>query len=265
MGNKKRSGKKPCYSSLTGELLYGIQPVKEALVCQKRQIFYLYLKHGGKSPSTPSSERLEELARLAKKANIPVNRMDNRQMDQLVGGVLHQGSILSCGPVPYGDAHLLADPTPTEHRLFVALDQVEDPHNMGAIIRSSAFFHASGVIVPMNHSAPLTPTVSKSSAGVLEYFPVIGVPNLARFLEQQKKKGYWIVGLDADTEECISSLKWDRSYILVVGNEGKGMRQLVHATCDWHLSIAGNSEVSSLNVSNATAVALFQLTQHPAN
>ncbi len=261
MGSKKKPQKKSNHRTASPELLYGIQPVKEALLHQKRHLSHLYLKQGTKIPSHPSSERLEELKNLAQKAGIPVHRLDNRQIDNLAGSVLHQGVLLCCGPLPYADSDLLDEPSPTEHRLFVALDQVEDPHNFGAIIRSCAFFHASGVIVPQDHSSPLTPVVSKSSAGVLEHFPVIEVPNLARFLEQQKKKGYWIVGLDVHTEETISSLTRDRSYILVVGNEGKGIRPLVHATCDWHLTIPGNSEVSSLNVSNATAIALYQLTQ----
>ncbi|MBF0280103.1 MAG: 23S rRNA (guanosine(2251)-2'-O)-methyltransferase RlmB [SAR324 cluster bacterium] len=237
----------------TPEFLYGILPVQQALLHCKRTMSLLYIKDG------PPSERIQELCRLAGNQKIPVQQKSSRELDALCPSVTHQGVVLACGPLPYAEAGLLDRVSSKNAPVFVALDQIEDPHNFGAIVRSCSFFNISGVIVPQHHASPLTSTVSKTSAGVVEHFPVIAVANLARFLKEQKKKGYWIVGLDFDAEQKISSLTLDRPLILVLGNEGRGIRPLVRATCDWQLSIPGNTGVSSLNVSNAAAIALYQL------
>lgn len=237
------------------DYLHGILPIQNALHYRKRKLEHLYLKQGG-----PSSKRLEALAQAAKKIGVPVSWMDKKEMDEACPNVLHQGCLLKCGPLPFAsleDIKLDSEKPP----VFLALDQVEDPHNLGAIIRSCAFFKISGIIVTELHSSGLTPTVSKTSAGTLEHFPVISVGNLARFLEVQKKSGYWIVGMDAEAEQDMKALTLDRPLIMVLGNEGKGMRPLVRNTCDWKVKIAGSVEVSSLNVSNAAAIALYQLAQ----
>ncbi len=224
-------------------------------MCRKRVFSCLYIKEGS------SSERASELCRLAAEQAIPIHPLDKKKLDALCPSVTHQSVILACGPLPYADVSLLNQPNSETPPIFVALDQIEDPHNFGAIVRSCSFFEVSGVIVPQQHSSALTPTVSKTSAGVAEYFPIIAVANLARFLKEQKKKGYWIVGLDAQAEQKITTLSPDRPLILVVGNEGHGIRPLIRATCDWQLTIPGNTDVTSLNVSNATAIALYQLSR----
>ena len=239
----------------TAELLYGIFPVQQALLHHKRSLSCLYIKEG------PASERLNALCHLAEERGIAINKLHKGKLDHLCPSVPHQGVALACGPLPYAPDDLLNNPDTSSPPLFVALDQIEDPHNFGAIVRSCSFFDISGIIVPQQHSSPVTPAVSKTSAGVVEYFPVIAVANLARFLTAQKKKGYWIVGLDLRAEQPIAALSQDRPLILVVGNEGRGIRPLVHSVCDWHVTIPGNPEVSSLNVSNATAIALYQLSE----
>ena len=262
-------GRKPIWhatsESDSSELLYGILPVQQALLYRKRTLFSLAIKENS------FSERLQELQNMADKIDLPVHILNQSQLDVLCPKVPHQGAILTCGPLPFADQNLLEEPLPSatatyEFPIFVALDQIEDPHNLGAIVRSCAFFNVSAVIVPRPHSSPLSPVVSKGSAGVVESFPVIVVANLARFLKVQKKKGYWIVGLEAQGEESVTTLCQDRPYILVVGNEGRGMRQLVKSICDWQVTIPGNMNVAALNVSNAIAIALYQLTQlRPAN
>ena len=127
---------------------------------------------------------------------------------------------------------------------------------MGAVLRTCGFFDVSAVVVSKDHSCGLTPVVSKSSSGVVEWLPVISVTNLSRFLQKQKSEGYWIVGLAEESNQSFSQLVRDKPLILVVGNEGRGIRPLIRKQCDWLVSIAGNPEVSSLNVSNAAAVAL---------
>lgn len=234
------------------EFLYGILPIQAALLHRKRPLFHLYIKEHA------SSKRIAVLQQRAEEIGISVHHLKSKQIEALCPSVPHQGVVLACGPLPY--ATMLELNNPQAHQVFVALDQVADPQNLGAIIRSCSFFEISGVIVPQHHSSQLTPTVSKTSAGTVEHFPVIAVSNLSQFLKVQKKQGYWIVGLDQQAEQNLSFLKWDRSYILVVGNEGRGLRPLVHSLCDWCVQIPGNAQVSSLNVSNATAIALYHLT-----
>ena len=245
-------------TSASSELLYGILPVRQALLHRKRSLISLAIKERF------ASKRLKELRDMAEKIGVPVQFLNQSGLDALCPAIPHQGAVLTCGMLPYAD-HDLPDaplqlPGASHFPIYVALDQIEDPHNLGAIVRSCAFFDVSGVIVPRQHSSPLNPVVSKSSAGVVESFPVIAVANLSRFLKTQKKKGYWIVGLDTEAEMPMTTLFHDRPYILVVGNEGRGTRQLVKSICDWQVTIQGNMKGAALNVSNATAIALYQLT-----
>ena len=235
------------------EFLYGILPVQNALQHRKRALFELYLK-------PHPSGRIEALQQQAKVLGVATHLLDSKAMAALCPAVPHQGVVLACGRLPYADLQSVEKEAQT-HPIFVALDQIEDPHNLGAIIRSCAFFQISGVIVPRHGSAALTPTVSKTSAGTAEYFPVVAVPNLSQFLQSQKKRGYWIVGLEEQASQSLATLQWDRPYILVVGNEGRGLRRLVQSLCDWCVRIPGSSQVAALNVSNATAIALYHLTQ----
>ena len=246
--------------SVPSELLYGILPVQQALLHRKRVLFSLSIKE------SPASKRLKYLQNMAHEISLSVHYLNQGQLDILCPQVPHQGVVLSCGPLPYADYDLLDTPLPAAkatHRfpIYVAMDRIEDPRNLGAIVRSCAFFNVSGVIVPRQNSSPLSPAVSKSSAGMVESFPVMAVANLPRFLKEQKKKGYWIVGLDTQAELSVTTLRQDRPYILVVGNEGQGMRKLVKSSCDWQVTISGNIKVAALNVSNATAIALYQLTE----
>ncbi|MEC8844911.1 MAG: RNA methyltransferase, partial [SAR324 cluster bacterium] len=141
---------------------------------------------------------------------------------------------------------------------LVVLDQIEDPQNLGAIIRSCGFFKMKALVLPKDHSCSISPVVSKASAGVAEWFPVIRETNINRMLEKKKKEGYWVLGLDAQADDEIDSLKVDRPFVLVLGNEGQGLRPLVQKNCDLMYRIGGNSDVDSINVSNAAAIALHK-------
>lgn len=235
--------------------LYGVSSVRQALLEQKRNCRKLVLKQGYQT-----SDRLNEIREIALTQRIPIEVLDTSQLDQLVSHAPHQGVVLVCGPLPYGDATALN--TRRTNGLWVALDQLEDPQNIGAIIRSCGFFQIEGVIVPQAHFPGITPSAAKTSAGVSEFLPIILVPNLARFLDQQKQLNhYWIVGLDMEGAQPMTAQRLDRPTILVVGNEGKGLRPLVKEQCDWLVQIEGNPQVESLNVSTATAIALYQFTR----
>jgi 23S rRNA (guanosine2251-2'-O)-methyltransferase len=172
---------------------------------------------------------------------------------------VHQGVVLRCGFLPFTSMPDFPQSAVATQPLLVVLDQIEDPHNLGAIIRTCGFFEVNAVVVTQDHSSGLTPVASKASAGVLEWLPVISVTNLARFLNEQKTKGFWVAGLEGEAPDCFTDFSRDRPLILVLGNEGRGIRRLVRKHCDWLVSIPGNHEVSSLNVSNAAAVALYHL------
>lgn len=148
-----------------------------------------------------------------------------------------------------------------EMSVCVALDQIQDPHNLGAILRSASFFGVAAVFLTRDRSAPLSATTYDVSAGGVEYLPIVEVPNLARLLEQAKRHGLWILGTSEHAESPLSSVSRDRNWLLVVGNEQHGLRRLTLELCDQVVSIPSRGDVTSLNVSNATAVALAQLAQ----
>jgi len=251
---KRKVGKGRKKSASTSLYLYGVLPVEAALIHRRRKIDHLYLKK-----AADPSKRLRKIRLLGEQYGIPVSEVSVKKLEEMCPDALHQGVVISCESLPYSSFSDLPQTVEGKYNLIVALDQITDPHNLGAILRTCGFFKVSAVVVPQDHTSGLTAVVAKASAGVSEWFPVISVPNLARFIQQQKSNGFWVVGLVEDAVENVSELSQDRPIILVLGNEGKGIRPLSRRHCDWLVSIPGNPEVSSLNVSNAAAVVLFHL------
>ena len=251
---KREVGKGRKKSASASLYLYGVLPVEAALIHRRRKIDHLYLKK-----AADSSKRLRKIRLLGEQYGIPVSEVSVKKLEEMCHDALHQGVVISCESLPYSSFSDLPQTVEGKYNLIVALYQIADPHNLGAILRTCGFFKVSAVVVPQDHSSGLTAVVAKASAGVSEWFPVISVPNLARFIQQQKSNGFWVVGLVEDAVENVSELSQDRPIILVLGNEGKGLRPLSRRHCDWLVSIPGNPEVSSLNVSNAAAVVLFHL------
>ena len=233
------------------EFLYGVQPVCAALRHRKRQFSELYIKSGRNN-----SGRIREIQELAEKLGITLNEVTKDTLTEMCPDAVHQGVVLRCGTLSFSPISVLPLPLDGKLPLIVVLAQIKDPHNLGAVLRNCGFFDVSAVVVSKDHSCGLTPVVSKSSSGVVEWLPVISVTNLTRFLQKQKSKGYWIVGRAEESNQSGSQLVRDKPLILVMGNEGRGIRPLIRKQCDWLVSIAGNPEVSSLNVSNAAAIAL---------
>ena len=233
------------------ELLYGINPVFAALKHRKRVFSELFIK-----TSKNNSIRIREIQELAKELDITVNEVPGSKLEEMCPDAVHQGVVLRCSILPFFPISDLPLSLKGKLMLIVVLDQIKDPHNLGAVLRTCGFFDVSAVVVSKDHSCRLTPVVSKSSSGVAEWLPVISVTNLTRFIQQQKLRGYWIVGLAEESNHSISKLVRDKPIVLVLGNEGRGIRPLIRKQCDWLVSILGNPEVSSLNVSNAAAIAL---------
>ena len=167
----------------------------------------------------------------------------------------HQGVVAWCEPFRYADAYELAGP---DHPLLVCLDQVTDPHNLGAVVRSAEGAAATGVVLPAHGSVRVTPAVCRASAGAVEHLPIAVVPNLARYLADIKGPGLWAYAADAEGSLPLWDVDLTGGVALVLGAEGKGVRPLVRRTCDGVISIPLAGKVGSLNVSVAAAVLLFE-------
>jgi 23S rRNA (guanosine2251-2'-O)-methyltransferase len=209
-------------------------------------------------------ERMTEAIRLAKRADLIIKEVNRGVLDGLTGTTMHQGIALVIKPFQYKPfTELIAKAA--KPALLVGLDGVTDPHNLGAIVRSAAAFGADGVVIPERRNAAMTGSAWKSSAGAAARLPISQVTNMVRSIEDAKKAGYFVVGLDADGEESLPkfSLAMESVY-LIVGSEGKGISRLVREKCDLVLSVPMESSVESLNASVATAVVMYWIGQERA-
>jgi 23S rRNA (guanosine2251-2'-O)-methyltransferase len=245
------------------ELVYGIHPVLEALRARRRRLLRLRVREGhGRAELIPVLEA-------ARAVGIPVEEVSAAELAaRLAEGANHQGVSLEAGPIPtLGLEGLCA--VGTAPRTLVALDQVEDPQNLGAIARVAEAAGASGLLLTDRHSPPLSPAVSRASAGAIEWLPTARVPNLVRALNQLKEQGFWVFGAEADASDSLFELP-DRllrgERIVLLGAEGRGLRPGVQGAVDHRIRIPLNGRVASLNVATAAAVVLFELARrsHPA-
>lgn len=226
-------------------LLYGIHPVEAALANPARVIAKLYL--------TENAENRMQAALAAR--GVTAERVHPRDLDKRLGeDTVHQGVLLETEPLPELPMNALA--RTAKGRPLIVLDQVTDPHNVGAILRSAAVFGAAGVVMTRRNSPPLAGTLAKSASGALEHIPVARVQNLARSLEDLKAAGCTVIGLDGEGSETLDEIDWPEQPVFVLGAEGKGLRQLTRETCTRICRIATDGKIDSLNVSNAAAVAL---------
>ena len=235
-------------------VITGIHAVREALDSGRAidRISIARGRHG---------ERVEDLVRLARQRGVPVRFEDRAQVDRLAGTREHQGVVaLAAAKKMLGLEDLLAKIAPTEGKkeLLVLLDGIEDPHNLGAIVRTALAAGADGIVIPERRSAPLTEAVERASAGALAHLPVARVTNLVRAMEELKEAGYWLVGLDERAEKSYTEADFTIPTALVLGGEGKGLHELTRKRCDFLVSIPTTGPVRSLNVSVAAGVVLFE-------
>ena len=232
-------------------LICGVNPVFEALAAGTRHFDRLLVVKGLRG------KRLSEAIRRATRLGIPLRFEMRETLDRMAGGVPHQGiiAIVSEKPVLSLPALLDAVKAPA---LLVVLDGVEDPRNLGAILRTAEASGADGVLLPERHSAGLSETVARASAGALEHVAVARVGNLVQALQALKERGLWIVGYDAAGTERWDAVDLTKPVALVLGGEGRGMRRLVREHCDHLVSIPHFGHVTSLNVSVAAGVALYE-------
>jgi 23S rRNA (guanosine2251-2'-O)-methyltransferase len=228
-------------------LIFGIHAVEAALANPRRAVAKLYL--------TDNAERRLREALVARQ--LVHERVLPRDLDRRLGpDTVHQGALLETEPLPEPALNELT--ANMAGRPLLMLDQVTDPHNVGAILRSAAVFGASGLIMSRRHSPPLEGALAKSASGALEHIPVALVQNIARTLVELKERGVMLIGLDAAARERLEEMPWPERAALVLGAEGKGLRQLTRETCDRLCRIATDGALDSLNVSNAAAIALHE-------
>lgn len=232
-------------------VIYGVNPVLEALRGRRRPIERLAIGLGVRIA------RFDELMREAKAAGIPIVRQPPAALDRAAGGRNHQGVIAWVGAAPFADLDDVVARMP-ERRLAVLLDGVEDPHNLGAIVRTAECAGAAGVVVPERGAVGLTDIVAKTSAGALEYLPVARVTNLVTAIEAFKAAGTWVVGLEAGEGKLYTEYDFAEPTALVFGGEGRGLRRLVRERCDLRVSIPLFGAISSLNVSVSVGVVLYE-------
>lgn len=238
------------------ELIAGRNPVVEALRAG------VPLTRVFMSGASVADSRLAQVVRAATAAGAPLIEASRSELDRMTDGAVHQGVAIEVPPFEYAQLDNLMENAAGTGRLglFVALDSVTDPHNLGAALRSASAFGADGVIVPERRSAGVNATVWKVSAGAAARVGVAQVTNLVRSLEAMKKQGYFVVGLDAGGAERIDSLTLaDVPLVLVTGSEGAGLSRLVRETCDAIASIPIAAEMESLNAAVATGIALYQI------
>ena len=236
-------------------IIYGINPVIEALRAGRVESI---------RTSARGDSRLNAVIDAAKKAGIAINRVDAGELDRVSKGGVHQGVVAF---VPDQES-LGAEDLVTSAvgaPLIVVLDGIEDPHNVGAILRTVDAAGASGVVRQQRHAAPLGGATAKASAGAVSHVKIADVVNIARALESLKDAGVWTVGLAGDAEKRYDHIDYTLPTALVVGAEGAGLRRLVRERCDWLVSIPMQGHVQSLNVSVAAGVVLFEAVRQRLN
>ncbi|HEV2446326.1 MAG TPA: 23S rRNA (guanosine(2251)-2'-O)-methyltransferase RlmB [Candidatus Sulfopaludibacter sp.] len=227
-------------------ILSGIHPVAEALR-NRHPVERLLVAQGAGGP------RLQEIIDLARRASVPVRFEPRNALDRLAGTPAHQGVVALGAAAKYSNLEAVE-----RSELVVVLDGVEDPHNLGAIIRTAHAAGAGAVIFPERRAVGVTDVVAKAAAGALEHLPVVRVTNVNRTLEDFKKRGHWIYGLDERGTEDYTKVEYGAPTVLVLGGEGKGLHEQVRKHCDVLVRIPMAGKISSLNVSVAAGVVLFE-------
>ena len=234
--------------------LTGIHAVKEALEAA-RPIEHVLVARGRQDT------RAEEIVQLARRSGIPVRFEDRAQLDRIAGTRDHQGVVAVAAAQAAGtleDIRSRANLEKGKSGLVVLLDGVEDPHNLGAVVRTALAAGAHGVVIPERRAAGLTDAVARASAGALAHLPVAKVTNLVRAMEQLKEWGYWLVGLDERAERRYDQVDYTSPTGIVMGGEGGGLHELTRKRCDFVVSLPTSGPVKSLNVAVATGVVLFE-------
>lgn len=202
---------------------------------------------------------LQEIIGLAKDKGIELRRVDDKQLSKYADGVVHQGVVALAAPVKFADlGEVLQNWSSDKAPLLILLDGIEDPHNMGAIIRTAECCGATAVLIPKRHTAPINATVAKTSAGALESIPLVQVGNVAQTIEELKKQGFWVLAAHMEGQQTLYQADLTSPLVLVIGNEGKGLSRLTKERCDFLVTIPMYGRINSLNASVAAAILMYE-------
>jgi 23S rRNA (guanosine2251-2'-O)-methyltransferase len=233
--------------------IYGINSVTEALKARGRAFEWVGMA------KERHDIRLQRLIEDCRRLSVPVRFLQRTELDRMAGNAAHQGVVAVTSAKQYNDLADVIAAKRDNYSLIVVLDGVEDPHNLGAILRTADAAGANGVVIPERRAATVTGTVTKASAGASEHLPIAKVTNIARSIEELKENNIWTVGLDERGANTYDSLDYKMDCALVLGGEGKGLHDLVKRKCDFLVSIPMLGKVPSLNVSVAAAVVLYEI------
>lgn len=234
-------------------VIYGLNSVSEALKARGRAFEWVGVA------KERHDLRLQRVIEECRKISIPVRFLPRVELDRMAGTGAHQGVVAVTSAKQYADLDDVIASKRGEYSLIVVLDGVEDPHNLGAVLRTADAAGANGVVIPERRASGITGTVAKSSAGASEHLPVAKVTNISRTLEELKSKNIWTVGLDERGGQAYDTVDYKMDCAIVLGAEGKGLHDLVKKKCDFLVSIPMLGRVPSLNVSVAAGVVLYEI------
>lgn len=236
-------------------IIYGINPVKEALLSHPGDFKEIIIFSG------KTGREIEDIKDLASKNRIRFRTGDRQEFERLARDETHQGIIAALKEFRYADVEdILKEWKSSNEKAFILiLDCIEDPQNLGSLVRTANSAGIHGVIIPKDRASSVTPTVVKASAGATEHTMISQVTNIAQTIEALKKEGIWVVGIEGDAGQTIYKSDLNIDIAVVVGSEGKGIRRLVKERCDFLVSIPIKGKVSSLNAGTAGAVAMFEV------
>lgn len=205
---------------------------------------------------------LQDIVKLAKERHVEIRKVGEQQLSKYAEGVVHQGVVALVASVKFADLNeVLQNHSFTEETkapLLLLLDGIEDPHNMGAIIRTAECCGATAVLIPKRHSAPINATVAKTSAGAVEFMPLVQVGNVAQTIEDLKKQGFWVLGAHMEGQQTMYQADMTVPLVLVIGNEGKGLSRLTKEKCDFLVTIPMYGKLNSLNASVAAGLLVYE-------
>ena len=246
-----QAGKHETHANVASAV-FGVLPVLELLRAERRGVDKILVADGARE------SRIADILTLARQKGIAVSRVPREKIGKFVNtDANHQGVIAFTASAAYTDADEILDEL-AEDALLLVLDGVEDPRNLGAILRTAECAGANGVFIPERRAVGLTETVAKSSAGASEFVKVAKVPNLNRLIEDLKERNIWVVGTSGEAEVNYSDWDWTRPTALVLGSEGSGLHRLVAENCDVLVKIPMYGKIESLNVSVAAGIILFE-------
>lgn len=231
------------------QFIYGKNVVRQRIE-EKKKIYHVFIHENFKDSS---------LLMQIKERGIKINKVDKKRLDVLSNQGNHQGIVAEIDAYQYASLETITAKSKGDYPLLVMLDGIEDPHNLGAILRTCDAVNVDGVIIGKHRSVELNATVAKVSTGAIENVPVCKVTNLARTLEQLKEQGFWVVGADMERAQNYREPDYSLPLVLVIGSEGSGISSLVKKHCDFFVSLPMEGTVSSLNASVACGVLLYEI------